>query len=400
MKPVPEQLEYLLRATDRVVPRAELEALLELGRPLRVKLGVDPTAPDVTLGWAVVFDLLRRFQEMGHVAVLIIGDFTAQVGDPSGRSETRQRLTAAEVRGYADSCLEMLRPLLLEERLEIRYNSEWLGSMGMEDVLTLTSNVTVSRILEREDFANRLTANEPVSMIEMMYPLLQGYDSVAIEADIELGGADQLWNLLVGRDIQSRNGQQPQVAVTVPLLVGTDGTRKMSQSYGNYISVRDEPAEMFGKAMSIPDDAMESYFVLAARYREDEAADITRRVAAGELHPGDIKRRLAREIVAIYWGDDAAPEAEAAFDRVFREGETPEDVETFTIDDTDPVWLPGLLRDTGLVSSTSDGRRMIAQGAVKLDGERVEGEEIARGTLVGSVLQVGKRRFVELVNGS
>ncbi len=399
MKPVDEQLAHLLATVDTVVPDDGLRDQLDLGRPLRVKLGVDPTAPDVTLGWAVVFDLLRRFQEMGHVAVLIIGDFTAQVGDPSGKSETRKRLTRDEVQGYAESCLAMLRPLLVEENLEIRFNSEWLGELGSAGMLDLTSRLTVARILEREDFATRLAGGVPVSMTELMYPLLQGFDSVAIEADIELGGVDQLWNLLVGRDLQRAFDQPPQVAVTAPLLVGTDGARKMSQSFGNYISVRDEPAEMFGKVMSIPDDAMPMWYRLAAFADPAEVERVESGLRGGALDPAAEKRRLGRMVVARYWGGAAAPAAEEHFDRLFKRGEAPEDVPEIALPTEDEVWLPALMKAAGLVDSTSAGKRLVAQGAVRLDGDPVELETLARTALAGRVLRVGKRRFVRLRDG-
>jgi tyrosyl-tRNA synthetase len=397
MKPAAQQLEYLLEGVDTVLPDGGLEARLGEGRPLRVKLGVDPTAPDVHLGWAVVLHLLRRFQDLGHTAVLILGDFTAQVGDPSGKSETRKRLEAGDVAGYASSCLDVMRELLLPDRLEIRRNSEWLGGMDMTRVLELTSKLTVSRLLERDDFAQRYAAGKPISLIEFMYPLLQGLDSVAVEADVELGGADQLWNLLVGRDIQERYGQHPQVVMTVPLLVGTDGTRKMSQSYGNYISVRDEAADMFGKVMSIPDEVMHDYFVLAAGTPAAAAADIGRGLEAGTLHPGDTKRRLGREVVARYHGPESAAAAEAAFDRVFRDKQAPADLPEHDLGPDDPVWIPGLLTQAGLTKSNGEGRRLVAQGAVRIDGEPITTEELARADLGGRVLQVGKRRFLRLL---
>ncbi len=397
MDPVERQLEHILRTVDRVVPEGELAARIGQGEPLRVKLGVDPTAPDVHLGWAVVLDLLRRFQEMGHIAVLIVGDFTGQVGDPSDRSVTRKRLSAREVDGYAASCLEMLRPLLLEDRLEIRRNSEWLGAMDMAAVLDVTAQVTVSRILEREDFARRLDRNEPVSMLELMYPLLQGMDSVAVHADVEIGGTDQLWNLLVGRDLQARHGQEPQIAMTVPLLLGTDGSRKMSQSLGNYISVRDDPADMFGKTMSIPDALIVEYFRLTTSLSLGEIAAIQAGLAAGDTHPGEAKRRLGRSIVDRFWGEEAAADAEAAFDRVFREHRAPTDVEEVDFTAAGDVWLPGLLKELGLVASSSEGRRMVTQGAVRVDGAKVAGENMTAAALAGSILQVGKRRFIRLV---
>lgn len=392
------QLEYLTDGVDTVLPEDELLERLRLGRPLRAKLGVDPTAPDVTLGWAVVFERLRRFQECGHTAVLIIGDFTAQVGDPSGKSETRRRIDAAEVGDYVSGVVETIKELLLPDPLEVRRNSEWLGKMDMHAVLDLTSQFTVSRIMDREDFTNRWEAHEPISMIEFMYPLLQGMDSVAVESDIELGGSDQLFNNLVGRDLQVRKGQVGQMVMTVPLLVGTDGVKKMSQSLGNYISVKDEPAEMFGKTMSIPDELMGQWFSLAAYRPAAEVSRIVDELRSGERHPGETKRELARSVVARYWGDSAAAPAEAAFDRLFKEHSVPDEMPEYSIGGDDPIWLPGLLQGADLVSSNSEGRRMLKQGAVRLDGERVEKESIDRSELPGAVLQVGKRRFVRLVD--
>ena len=395
MKSAADQLEILSYGTDRIVPDDELVARLEEGKPLRVKLGLDPTAPDVHLGWSVVLDLLRRFQELGHTAVLIVGDFTAQVGDPSGRSETRQRLSADEVKGYADALLDIITSQLLPERLEIRNNSEWLGAMDMAGVLDMVSQMTVAQMLEREDFAKRFAANEPVSLVEFLYPLLQGTDSVAVEADVELGGSDQLWNLMVGRTLQARAGQRPQVAMTVPLLVGTDGTKKMSQSFGNYISVRDEPPEMFGKVMSIPDSAMAEYYRLASglapQAAEEAVAGLTTQ------HPGEAKRVLARAIVARHHDPAAATSAEEAFDRLFKDKGVPDEVPEHRLGDDDPVWLPAALAASGLVRSNGEGRRLIAQGAVKLGGMPVDGEDVARSDLAGEVVQVGKRRFIRFV---
>lgn len=392
-----EQLAVLTDGVDTVLPAGELLDKLRLGRPLRVKLGIDPTAPDVTLGWAVVFRQLRRFQELGHTAVLIIGDFTAQVGDPSGVSATRRRLAASEVGEHVTGVLDTIKGLLLEERLEIRPNSEWLGAMDMAAVLDLTSKFTVSRIMDRDDFTKRWDSHDPISMIEFMYPLLQAMDSVAVEADVELGGTDQLFNLLVGRDLQERSGQAPQVVLTVPLLVGTDGHKKMSQSVGNYISVRDEPGEMFGKTMSIPDDAMAQWFLLAAGLAEDEVAQIESGLADGSLHPGETKRRLARSVVATYWGKQQAQAAEEEFDRIFRDHDAPDDVDTHRLPNDTDIWIPGLLSAARLVSSNSEGRRMLQQGAVRLDGVTLDSETVGREMLDGVVLQVGKRRFIRLV---
>jgi tyrosyl-tRNA synthetase len=393
-----QQLEYLTDGVDTVLPEGELLEKFRLDRPLRVKLGVDPTAPDVTLGWAVVFRQLRKFQECGHIAVLIIGDFTAQVGDPSGVSATRRRLDLDEVGQNVSGVLDTIKGLLLPERLELRPNSEWLGAMDMHDVLDLTAKFTVSRIMDREDFSKRWAAHEPISMIEFMYPLLQAMDSVAVTADVEIGGTDQLFNLLVGRDLQERSGQPPQVVLTVPLLVGTDGHKKMSQSIGNYISLRDEPAEMFGKTMSIPDEAMEQWFLLGAGNTGTEVATIMAGLADGSLHPGTTKRLLARQIVAIYWGEEAALGAESDFDRLFKQHDAPEDMPAHSLPSDDDIWIPALVNDAGLVASNSEGRRMVSQGAVKVNGVKVEADTMARADLVDAVLQVGKRRFVRLTS--
>ena len=390
-----DQLELLLRYTDAVVPEGGLAEKLELGRPLRVKLGVDPTAPAVTLGWAVVLRKLRHFQELGHTAVLIVGDFTAQVGDPSDRSSTRRRLTREEVEGYAEAVLGQFRRVLLEENLEIRRNSEWLAALDMHGLLELTSAATVAQMLERADFAKRYREGTPISVMEFLYPLLQGYDSVAVEADVELGGSDQLWNLMMGRIVQERYGQDPQVAMTMPLLVGTDGVNKMSQSLGNYVSVTDPPDEMFGKTMSIPDELMGQWFRLAADLDPDEVESIEEALASGDLHPNQAKRRLAREVVAIYWGAEAAEEAERSFDRVFKEGEAPDQIEEVTLPEGDPVNLPALIREA-FGTSGAEARRLLRQGAVRLDGEVVREQEVARSALAGRVLRVGKRRFARL----
>jgi tyrosyl-tRNA synthetase len=391
------QVAYLTDGIDALLPEGELLARITEGRPLRVKLGVDPTAPDVTLGWAVVFRLLRKFQECGHTAVLIVGDFTAQVGDPSGQGATRKRLQAGQVGEFASGVIGTIREMLLPENLEIRHNSEWLAALDMHDVLDLMSAFTVSRIMDRDDFTNRWEAHQPISLIEFMYPLLQAMDSVAVEADIELGGSDQLFNNLVGRDLQERKGQRGQMVMTVPLLVGTDGKKKMSQSLSNYISVKDSAEEMFGKTMSIPDEAMGEWFVLAAGRPVADVSGLMEQVAAGDLHPGEAKRMLAREVATIYWDESAAAAAEAAFDALFKRHEVPEDAAEFELPPGEPVWLPGLLKDAGMVTSNSEGRRMLGQGAVKLNGDRVETEELSRVEMTGGVLQVGKRRFVRLI---
>lgn len=396
--PSSDDLAYLLHGVDTLLPEGALAERLDEGRPLRVKLGLDPTAPAVTLGWAVVLRKLRHFQELGHTAVLIVGDFTAQVGDPSGKSETRHRLSEAEVRGYAETILEEFSKVLLPEPLEIRYNSEWLGGMDMTEVLEMTSHVTVAQMLERDDFAKRFAANTPISLMEFLYPLLQGMDSVAIDADIELGGTDQLFNLMMGRVLQQRHGKRPQLALTMPLLIGTDGEAKMSQSLNNYIGITDVADDMFGKVMSIPDHLMPQWFELAADVGPEETARIVAGLDDGSLHPGEAKRRLARTIVDLYHGQGAGTGAEAAFDRVFRSHDVPDDIDEAVLPEGDPVFVPAALSAAGLVASNGEGRRMLQQGAVKVAGEKVADLELPRAALAGQVVQVGKRRFIRFTD--
>src|SRR3954466_397163 len=317
------QLDRLLAGAAEVIPEEEFRAKLELGRPLRVKLGLDPTAPAVTLGWAVVLRKLRHFQDAGHTAVLIVGDFTARVGDPSGKSETRPRLSKEVVQGHADRLLDQFWRILDRDATEVRYNSEWLEPMDMEDVLRMTAATTVARMLERDDFAKRYADGRPISLMEFMYPLLQGMDSVAVVADVELGGTDQKFNLLMGRELQRDHDQEPQVAFTMPLLEGLDGVQKMSQSLGNYVGITEEPGEMFGKLMSLPDDLIAKYLLLAADLPPDEVAAVETGLSDGSLHPNGQKRRMARAVVELYHGSEAAGEAEERFDLVHRQREVP-----------------------------------------------------------------------------
>jgi tyrosyl-tRNA synthetase len=398
----PDPLALLKDGTAEIVPEGGLEEKLALGRPLRVKLGLDPTASDVTLGWAVVLHKLRQFQDAGHIAVLIVGDFTARVGDPSGKSETRPRLEKDAVRAFAEHMLEQFRLILSDERLEVRYNAEWLEGMDMEGVLRLTSSYTVAQMLQRDDFAKRYAEGRPISIMEFMYPLLQGYDSVAVEADIELGGTDQLFNLLVGRELQRAWGQEPQIAVTVPLIEGLDGVQKMSQSLGNYVGVTEPPDEMFGKLMRIPDGLIGKYLRLVAWMPSEEAALAEEAMAAGATKPNDLKRAMARAVVDRYHGRGAGDRAEEGFNRVHRDRELPEVVPDVRIPDDATedglVWLPRLLVALDLATSHGDARRRIEQGGVKLDDEPVADPayEARREDLVGKVLQVGRRWFGRL----
>jgi tyrosyl-tRNA synthetase len=394
------EVKRLIARAEHVVRVEDLAERLATGKHLRVKLGLDPTAKDVTLGWAVPLRKLREFQDAGHTAVLIVGDFTARIGDPSGKSDTRKQLSKEEVRNFAASVLDQFGDILDEDRLEVRYNSEWLEPMDLGDLLALTSRYTVAQMLERDDFSKRYSENRPIALHEFMYPLMQGYDSVAVEADVELGGTDQLFNLLVGRHLQKAYGQDPQIAMTMPLLVGLDGVNKMSQSLGNYIGVREAPEEMFGKAMSIPDDLVASYATLGAWKDEAEVATLAATVAAGGPAAGGAKRQVARDIVAIYHGSDAAERAEAEFDKRFKQHEAPQDMPEAPIPagaiTGDTAFLPAVIAELGLASSRGEARRLIAQNGVRVDGEIVTGEELEVERLTGRVLQVGKRRFVRI----
>jgi tyrosyl-tRNA synthetase len=402
--PVDDRISLLSSGTAEIVPEDGLAGKLALGRPLRVKLGLDPTAPAVTLGWAVVLRKLRQFQDLGHTAVLIVGDFTARVGDPSGRSETRPRLSKDEVDGYADRLLGQFWKVLDRDRTEVRRNSEWLEPLGMEDVLRLTASTSVARMLERDDFSTRYAEGRPISMMEFLYPLLQGYDSVAVMADVELGGSDQLFNLLVGRDLQRSNGQEPQVCLTVPLLEGTDGVKKMSQSLGNYVSIDEAPEEMFGKLMSIPDHLIAKYVLLCTSEGPREADRVAAGLADGSLHPNEAKRGMARQVVDLYHGPGSGEAAERAFDQVHRDREMPADVpevrlqEAWRTEEGGRFWAPTLLWRSGLAGSKNEARRLIEQGGVRLDGEVLTDpeREFEADELVGKVLQVGRRRFVRL----
>lgn len=392
-----DQLARLVRRAEHVVREEELKQRLEEGKRLRVKLGVDPTARDITLGWAVPLRKLRDFQDEGHTAVLIMGDFTARIGDPSGKSETRPQLSKEEVQANAEQCVAQLLDVLSEDNLEVRYNSEWLEPMDLADILKLTSRYTVAQMLERDDFSKRYKENRPISVIEFMYPLAQAYDSVAVRADVELGGTDQLFNLLVGRDIQRAYGQPPQIAMTMPLLEGLDGVQKMSQSLNNYVAIREKPDVMFGQVMSVPDELTAKYALLATNMSEEEVAEAQK--ATGPA-AAQAKRRVARAVVALYHGDDAAAQAEAAFDRQFKEHEAPDDVPEASIPEAarrgDNVSLAKLLAELGLASSGSEARRLIAQQGVKVNGDVVTDEEVPAASLSGALVQVGKRRFARI----
>ena len=398
-----EQLHIIKSGAAQIVPESLLLEKLKKGAPLNIKLGVDPTAPDIHLGHAVPLRKLRQFQDLGHQVTLIIGDGTALIGDPSGRNSTRPQLSrekiAENAKTYVDQAFKVLDP----EKTTLRYNSEWILSLGMEELLKILANFTVARILERDDFQKRYTGNLPISLHEFMYPVMQAYDSVMIKADVELGGTDQLFNLLAGRELMEKMGMEPQVCLTLPLLEGTDGVAKMSKSYGNYIGLTDEPADMFGKVMSIPDNMMVKYYRLASTCPVDQIDQIEAGLAADELHPNKVKRALARNIVAAYYSEEDAQAAEKRFDHVFNNQEVPDDVPEYAADltpnDQGKVYLAKLLADAGLAQSAGEGRRLIAGGGVKINGEAVPAKEynVDPAKLEGAVIQVGKRKFAKLV---
>ena len=398
-----EQLHIIKSGIDTVVPESLLLEKLKRGKALNIKLGVDPTAPDIHLGHAVPLRKLRQFQELGHQVTLIIGDGTALIGDPSGRNSTRPQLTRQQIEANAKTYVDQAFKVLDPQKTTLRHNSEWILDLNMEKLLSLLSNFTVARILERDDFHKRYTSGQPIALHEFLYPVMQAYDSVVIGADVELGGSDQLFNLLAGRELMEKLGMEPQVALTLPLLEGTDGVRKMSKSYGNYIGLTDAPFDMFGKVMSIPDELMVKYYRLASTESVAEIDRIEAGLAAGELHPNKVKRALARNIVTAYYDEASATAAEADFDLKFKDHGFPEDAPTFVVDLTPAedgtVYFAKLLADAKLVASTSEARRMIDQGAVKLNGQAVAAKTYTMepAALEGAQIQVGKKKFLRFV---
>jgi tyrosyl-tRNA synthetase len=378
-------LNDIYRNAVDVIPREDLDRRLKSGATLRVKLGIDPTAPDIHLGFVVVLKQLRAFQDLGHTAVLVIGDYTARVGDPSGRSKTRPVLSPREIEENTRTYLEQAYLVLDRDRTEVRHNSEWLAPLTMADIIHLTRATTVARILERDDFSKRYAAGDAITLTELLYPLMQAYDSVAIDADVELGGTDQLYNLLMGRHVMEYYGKTPQCVLTTPLLVGTDGAMKMSKSLGNYVGVTDPPNEMFGKVMSIPDHPMPDYYSLLLDRPMPDAEPVAQ------------KRELARTLVSTFYGDQAAAEAEKTFDAVVRR-EVPEDAPEVVLPEGDEIWIIDLITLADFAATNGEARRFIRGGAVRIDGEVVRDEKvkIRTGDLEGRVLQVGKRRYARL----
>ncbi|MCY3931039.1 MAG: tyrosine--tRNA ligase [Acidobacteria bacterium] len=400
--PTDEQMELLLRGAVDVVEedtlRQRLEQSRKEGRPLLVKTGFDPTAPDLHLGHAVLLRKMAHFQQLGHRVVFLVGDFTAMIGDPTGKKATRPQLSRDEVLANAETYQEQAWQVLDRERTEIQHNSEWLGALGAEGLVRLAGSYTLARMMEREDFRDRFEKHEPISIHELLYPLTQGYDSVVMEADVELGGHDQLLNLLVGRDLMRARGMEPQIALTVPLLVGTDGAQKMSKSLGNAIAFEDSPREMFGRTMSIPDDLMWDWRLLLT---DMDASRIERQkadVASGQASPRDLKADLAHDLVRHFHGPGAADEARAEFDRMFRGGGVPDEIETRVVPSGQALFT--LIADAGLTGSRAEARRLIQQGAVSLDGEKIGDPYFTLPDGANALLKVGKRRFLNVTTAA
>jgi len=394
-----EQLKLIKRGVAQIISEEELLKKLEksvaTNTPLRIKLGVDPTSSDIHLGHTVPLQKLRQFQDLGHTAVLIIGDYTAMIGDPSGRSATRPRLTHEEVLANAKTYQDQVFKILIPEQTEILFNGDWFSKMTFSDVATMTSKLTVARMLERDDFAKRYAGNQPISILEFIYPLMQATDSVQIKADVELGGTDQIFNILLGRDLQRDAAQEAQIAMCLPLLVGLDGVNKMSKSLHNYVGITDEPNDMYGKIMSLADELMLTYFELVTNLDKTKIDNIKVGLENNSLHPKQVKSFLAMQIVSQYHGQDAAKKAQDEFEHVFKAGGLPEDIPEFTVSEA-KVWIVKLLVDCGLVSSNSEARRMIEQGGVKLDNEKITALDFEVPIVDGLVLQVGKRKFAKV----
>ena len=404
MLPVDEQMRIITSGTAQIVPEEGLRKKLERGVPLNIKLGVDPTSPDLHLGHAVPLRKMRQFQDLGHKVTLIIGNGTAMIGDPSGKNTTRPQLSQEQVEANAATYVEQAMKILDPEKTTIVHNGDWILSLDLKGMLELCSKFTVARILERDDFTKRYQSQTPIALHEFLYPVMQAYDSVMIKADVEMGGTDQLFNLLAGRELMEKMGMEPQVALTMPLLEGTDGVRKMSKSYGNYVGLTDEPADAFGKVMSIPDEMIGKYYRLASTLSVDEVDQIDAELAAGTADPYALKRALAENIVDAYHGAGAGKAAAAEFDRVFKEDKLPEDIAEvhveLTPNDEGKVYLAGVLKEAGLAPSAGEARRLIDGGGVKIDQQPVAPKSYNVDPALlhaGAVLQVGKRKFARLV---
>ena len=389
-------MEYLIERATNINPKDDLEKLLKSKKNLRVKLGVDPTAPDVTLGWYAILRMLKKFQDYGHTAVLILGEFTAQVGDPSGKSETRKVMEENEIDDNAKGVLPIIKNILNDNNLEIVSNKDWLSKLTIQDMMELASKTTLAQMMERDDFSKRFSDNSPISLLEFFYPLYQGYDSVAVKADIEIGGNDQLWNLMLGREIQKSYDLSPQIAMTFPLLVGTDGSKKMSQSLNNYISISDSPENIFGKIMSIPDEIMWDYFTMLTDLEISEIDNFRKNVNTGKTNPFDYKKMLGKLIVTEIYDENNALVAESTFENITINKNLPENMPEANIDDEIDVHLPNFLTENELTKSNSEARRLIESGSVKIDDQKVELLDINSSDLIGKTLQVGKRKFLKI----
>ena len=397
-KEIEKSLDIIRRGTAAIIPEDELTTKLKEKRALRIKLGIDASGPDIHLGFAVVLRKLRDFQDCGHTAVLIVGDFTGMIGDPSGRSKTRPQLSEEEIKHNMKDYAEHIFMILREDRTEFRYNSEWLAKLSSTDIINLSSRITVARMLERDDFSNRYTTQRPIYLHEFLYPIYQGYDSIAIRADVEIGGTDQTFNFMIARDLMRETGMTPQVVLTMPLLVGLDGKMKMSKSYGNYIGITESPRDMFGKAMSIPDELMESYFELALSYTNEQMKATRTELKNTKSNPRDVKFRLASELVSLYHDKTKAQKAGKEFEQVFKMKELPDEITPFALSkEEDPCWVVKLLTITHMAQSHSEARRLIQQGGVEIDGEKITTSDAEIPLGKPFVLKVGKRRFLRIV---
>jgi tyrosyl-tRNA synthetase len=399
--PINEQMDLIKRGTFEIIPEEELvkklERSLKEGKPLNIKLGCDPSRPDLHIGHSVVLRKLAHFQSLGHLAILIIGDFTGMIGDPSGRNVTRPALSLEETREHGKSYFEQASKILDKEKTKIVYNSDWLGKMNFEDVIKLSSKYTVARMLERDDFTKRYKSGEPISMHELLYPLAQAMDSVAIKSDVELGGTDQKFNLLVGRDIQREFGLEAQVIITMPLIVGTDGVEKMSKSYNNYIGISESPKEIFGKTLSIPDDLIYNYFELATNLSNEDLLDVKKQLENPATNPRNIKRQLAKTLVTMYHSPEAAQNAEEEFDRIFVNKGTPDEIPEFKFGNQKEINILDLIILVNFAASKGEAKRLVTQGGVTLNGEKIEDFQNIVHLKDGMILKVGKRKFIKLI---
>ena len=389
-------MKYLINRASAISPREDLDLLVKSKKKLRIKLGIDPTAPDVTLGWYAILRSLRKFQELGHTAVLILGEFTAQVGDPSGKSETRSKLNEVDIDRNSEGVLPIIKNILLDSNIEIVSNKDWLAKLSTSELVNLSSSTTLAQMLERDDFSKRYKDGNPISLMEFFYPLFQGYDSVAVKSDIEIGGHDQLWNLMLGREVQKFYGMQPQVAMTFPLLVGTDGKKKMSQSLNNYISVTDTPSNIYGKIMSIPDDLMWEYFTMLTDYETDEIQNFKSSVESESKNPFELKKMLGEIVVTELYDKNLAKEASMSFETITINKDLPDNLPNFTVTDKGSIHLPKLLTELGITKSNSDARRLISSGSLKIEGVKYLNLDAEFKDIDDKNFQIGKRNYFSI----